>query len=658
MTSVSAALDAVVAAVGGSRRSGQHEMAEAVASALSTQQHLLVQAGTGTGKSLAYLVPAILRAGQGVGEHGENRTVVATATLALQRQLVDHDLPAAVAALTPFINHPVTFAVSKGRHNYVCLDKVRREGGGQDEEDLALFESPRSKLGAQAKALRRWIDSTATGDRDDYDGELDPRLWRAVSVSGRECVGAAKCLYGEQCFAESARSTAAAAAIVVTNHALLVIDVVEGLPILPEHDSLIVDEAHELADRTTHALSLALDVAMVERAARAARAHVESAVHERLLEAADELGGALEQGPREAEVQRLRDLSGPLHAALTGLRDAVSVALSQLPTSSSDEPAVAAAKKRARADLQDVHEATTALLTVDERTVAWLTHERGEALHVAPLSIAEYLRDTLFGRATAVLTSATLTVGGTMAAVADTVGLPEGTWQARDVGSPFDYGRQAILYCNPQLPAPSADGVSEQALQELAQLIDAAGGRTLALFSSWRGVERAAQLLGERFAGRDDRPLLIAQRGDAVADLVRRFAATPQASLLGTVSLWQGIDVPGDTCTLVTIDRLPFPRPDDPVMSARAARVDAAGGSGFSAVQVPRAALLLAQGVGRLIRSSSDRGVVAILDSRFATKGYGSTLRSALPPLWYTTDTDVVLTSLRNLDASARGDLG
>jgi ATP-dependent DNA helicase DinG len=231
------------------------------------------------------------------------------------------------------------------------------------------------------------------------------------------------------------------------------------------------------------------------------------------------------------------------------------------------------------------------------------------------------------------------------------------TWNALDVGSPFDYAKQGILYCASHLDPPSQTGTAEASLAELEELIDAAGGRTLALFSSWRGVERAAQHLESAFADRPDRPIIVASRGDSVAELVRRFREEPRASLLGTVSLWQGIDVPGESCTLVVIDRIPFPRPDDPVISARAARVDAAGGSGFSSVSVPRAALLLAQGVGRLIRTTSDRGVVAILDSRLATKGYGSTLRKTLPPLWYTTDRETVLKSLRNLDeaASQRG---
>ena len=241
-----------------------------------------------------------------------------------------------------------------------------------------------------------------------------------------------------------------------------------------------------------------------------------------------------------------------------------------------------------------------------------------------------------------------------MSATAKAVGLEDDKeWTGLDVGSPFDYAKQGILYCAAHLPAPTSSGVAEEALDELAELIDAAGGRTLSLFSSWRAVERAEEYLKLRFRDRDDRPLIVARKGDSVAELVRQFKQTPQSSLLGTVSLWQGIDVPGDTCTLVTIDRIPFPRPDDPIFAARSARADEAGSSGFRSVSLPRAALLLAQGVGRLIRSTEDRGVVAVLDSRLATANYGSVLRKSIPPLWWTIEKDSVVSALRRLDEQA-----
>ena len=259
------------------------------------------------------------------------------------------------------------------------------------------------------------------------------------------------------------------------------------------------------------------------------------------------------------------------------------------------------------------------------------------------------LRTALFDRAPVVLTSATLTVGGGFDALLASLGLDEDEATTVDVGSPFDHARQGILYVAKDLPPPGRDGVAMEALDELAELIEAAGGRTLALFSSWRGVERAADYLRVRLGERADLPILVQRRGDAVGGLVERFAAEPTSTLLGTVSLWQGVDVPGESCILVVIDRIPFPRPDDPLLAARQQAVDEAGGSGFRAVSVPRAGLLLAQGAGRLIRGADDRGVVAVLDSRLATAGYSRALRASLPPFWYTTDRATVVGALSRL---------
>jgi len=272
-------------------------------------------------------------------------------------------------------------------------------------------------------------------------------------------------------------------------------------------------------------------------------------------------------------------------------------------------------------------------------------------LNIAPISVRGLLEENLFTGRPVALTSATLAIGGSFEPLAESLGCLPG-WQGVDVGSPFDHAKQGMLYCAADLPRPGRDGISEHALDQIAELIDAAGGRTLALFSSWRSVERAEEVLQRRLAGRADRPLIVARRGDAVAGLVRQFADDPRASLLGTLSLWQGVDVPGPSCTLVIIDRIPFPRPDDPVISARQELIDAQGGSGFTSVSVPRAALMLAQGAGRLIRSPEDRGVVAVLDSRLATTGYGARLRQSLPPLWWTTDLPTVIGALSRLDAT------
>jgi ATP-dependent DNA helicase DinG len=222
--------------------------------------------------------------------------------------------------------------------------------------------------------------------------------------------------------------------------------------------------------------------------------------------------------------------------------------------------------------------------------------------------------------------------------------------QILDVGSPFDFANQGMLYLPKDLPEPGRDGPSKEALTELGELIEAAGGRTLALFSSWRGVEMADEHLRKVLAELK-LPIITQRRGDSVGPLVEKFAKDERSILLGTISLWQGIDVPGPACTLVAIDRIPFPRPDEPVLSARAAEADAAGGSGFMQISLPRAALLLAQGTGRLIRSLDDRGVVAILDSRIVNKRYGSILLNSMPPFWRTHDGEVIKEALRRLDA-------
>ena len=649
------ALAHVVEAIGGSARSGQIEMAKAVTEAFISKKHLLVEAGTGTGKSLGYIVPALVRALDGVKSDGKNRTVIATATLALQRQLIESDLPAATKAFKEATGKDVSYAVLKGRHNYICLDRFHRGiDDPDDDQDSTLFQESKSTLGRQAKKLRKWVETTETGDRDDYQDDIDPRIWRSVSISGRECVGAGKCPWGQECFAETAKANAFAADIVVTNHALLAIHTVENHPLIPDHDAIVIDEGHELVDRTTTALANSLDHRDLGRAAGMARKFISASVHDKLVELGDDLEDVLNNLSANGTLSRIEEIPPALKATLVSIRETAKQGVTELGSSSQDDLDEATAKHRARAALKEVFDNSTEILTTDEYSVTWLDLSRTATLHHAPLSVAGFLRESLFGEQTVVMTSATLQVGGSMEPTAKAVGLEDKSdWTALDVGSPFDYGKQGILYCAAHLPAPSSQGLPEEALDELADLIEAAGGRTLSLFSSWRGVERAEEYLTVRFRDRDDRPLIVARKGDSVADLVRRFKETPESTLLGTVSLWQGIDVPGDTCTLVTIDRIPFPRPDDPVFAARSARADESGGSGFRSVSLPRAALLLAQGVGRLIRSSEDRGVVAVLDSRLATANYGSVLRKSLPPLWWTTDKESVTAALSRLDQGA-----
>ena len=696
--SVDQALDAAVASFGGTRRDGQHEMSNAIENAMTSGDHLLVQAGTGTGKSLGYIIPAILRAAYAHRRNGNHRTVIATATIALQRQLVSSDLPRAMKALRQNLDTDVQFAVLKGRNNYICLDKFHRDNNADtDEENLSLFEAGTSYLARQAKKLRQWVSSTQTGDKDDFGEDVDPRLWRSMSVSGRECIGKNKCAWGEQCFAETAREKAYDSDIIVTNHTMLALDVIEQVPILPEHKIVVIDEAHELVDQTTKALSGELSAVMIERAAGLVRKFVEPQSHELLLDAADEFGKALENCDTNFAVAQIEEIVGSLKSALIQVKEACKTVSGEISMSSTDDTDVASAKQRAKVAISEIGTSSVNLLGTDKDNVTWLDKTRTPTLHHAPLSVSSYLRDALFTQHTIVLTSATLQVGGSMDNTARAVGLieqPSGvesvdgqhfddvpardvdserlasdtedptaspldddpwgeqklSWVGLDVGSPFQYQHQAILYCAAHLPAPMSDGIAEQAFDELAELIDAAGGRSLCLFSSWRSVERAGEYLSVRFASKEDRPLIVAKRGDATPALVEKFRANPRATLLGTRSFWQGIDVPGPTCTMVAIDRIPFPRPDEPVYSARAQRATQAGLNGFTAVSVPHAALLLAQGVGRLIRSTDDRGVVAILDSRLDQKSYGKTLRKTLPDMYYTTDKSSVLGSLRRLD--------
>ncbi|MBQ0985491.1 ATP-dependent DNA helicase [Streptomyces sp. F63] len=654
--SLSELLHAAVAAVGGTERPGQVTMAESVAEAIDDGSHLLVQAGTGTGKSLGYLVPALA--------HGE-RVVVATATLALQRQLVRRDLPRTVEALHPLLRRRPEFAMLKGRSNYLCLHRLH-EGVPQEEEDglFDVFETatPSSKLGKDLLRMRDWADETETGDRDALSPGVSDRAWAQVSVSSRECLGASRCAYGAECFAEAARERAKLADVVITNHALLAIDALEGAPVLPGHEVLIVDEAHELVSRVTGAATGELTPGSVNRAVRRAAKLVNE-------KAADALQTAAEGFERLMELAlpgRLEKIPEDLGYALMALRDASRTVITALGAtrdkSVQDEDAV---RKQALASIENVHAVAERLVEGSEYDVVWYErHDRfGASLRVAPLSVSGLLREKLFTDRSVILTSATLRLGGDFNGVAASLGLPpEGTvtaagedaepvpqWKGVDVGSPFDYPRQGILYVAQHLSQPGREGGRGDMLDELAELVEAAGGRTLGLFSSMRGARAAAEDLRDRL----DVPILL-QGEETLGELIHGFAEDERTCLFGTLSLWQGVDVPGPSCQLVVMDRIPFPRPDDPLMSARQKAVEENGGNGFMAVAATHAALLMAQGAGRLVRATGDRGVVAVLDPRLARARYGSFLRASMPDFWYTTDRNQVRRSLAAIDGAAR----
>ena len=649
------ALDAAITAIGGAPREGQIEMAEAVANALTDRHHLMVQAGTGTGKSLAYLVPPLV--------HGR-KVLVATATLALQRQLVERDLPAVVPALEKVLGREITYAIYKGVGNYICLQKMNSEEPDADGEIMLGISS----LEKDAKRLHEWARKPGvSGDRDDAP-EVDRRVWAANSVSGRECVGADKCAFGPQCFAANAKGKAQTADVVVTNHTLLAIEIVDSHPILPERDAVVLDEAHEFMDRATQAVTEELTSARVLRASAMARKFMPGKLADAFHKAANDFHesmvdyGESIRGDFAAQ-GRLEEIPQSLESPIRKLRESAQ-AITQFMSADDEiiDTDVLAERARVKGAVSEISTTAATLLKLGDGFVLWY-EPTFSTLHLAPLSVSELLRENLLTQTPVIATSATLTVGNSFNALAKSIGFLVGddlnsdaksgevdpaNVQMLDVGSPFDFANQGVLYMPKHLPEPGRDGPSIEVLTELGELIDAAGGRTLALFSSWRGVEAADVHLRKVLA---ELPIKIftQKRGDSVGPLVEKFAKDETSILLGTMSLWQGVDVPGNSCILVAIDRIPFPRPDEPVMSARAAQADAAGGSGFMQVSLPRAALLLAQGTGRLIRSVEDRGVVAILDSRIVTKRYGSVLLNSMPPLWRTSDSDVVRASLQRL---------
>ncbi|HTP15338.1 MAG TPA: ATP-dependent DNA helicase, partial [Streptosporangiaceae bacterium] len=717
---VAALLAVAVAGIGGAERPGQLAMARAVHHSIETGEHLAVQAGTGTGKSLAYLVPAVRHA---VAQHAT--VVVSTATIALQRQLIDRDLPRLAAALEPALRRAPVFAMLKGRRHYLCMQRVRT-GAPDDPADTLFDARGGSPTGRQVQRLHTWAATTSTGDRDELVPGVAEQAWRQVSVTARECLGAQRCPFGTQCFAELARAQAGQADVVVTNHALLAIDALEDFDVLPEHDVVIIDEAHDLVDRVTSVASAELSAAAVEAAARRCSALLEENAVSRLREAGKAAAGVLAEVP----AGRLDVLGEPLAASLAAVRDAAAGCASELRSSArktDEDPQQHAARRAALAPLDELQAAADRMLSgfgadvAARPDVVWMERPRADepsappalppralppralppsmppalrppTLRVAPLTVAGLLAARLFSRRAVTLTSATLALGGSFEPLARQWGLsrsdaaqaagpraaaagaaaaavsvaggisgtaelchaaeepgerPPPAWSGLDVGSPFDHRRHGILYIARRLPPPGRDGLPQPYLDELCELISAAGGRTLGLFSSMRAARQAAAQLRDR-AGLP----LLCQGDDATSQLISRFAADEVSCLFGTLSLWQGVDVPGRSLQLVVIDRIPFPRPDDPLASARQRAVAARGGDGFMAVAAAHAALLLAQGAGRLLRTTTDRGVVAVLDPRLATARYGSYLRASLPPLWTTTDPEVVRGALRRLAAS------
>ncbi len=660
-------LATAVDALGGARRDGQVTMASAVADAIDSGAHLAVQAGTGTGKSLAYLVPALRHAAA-----SGKTVVVSTATIALQRQLVERDLPRVADALTESLGERPDFAILKGRANYLCKNKLH--AGTAVDEPAELFDAfALSRLGREVTRIREWAETTETGDRDDLSPGVGEPTWRQVSVSARECLGAGQCPFGTECFAELAKAKAGQADIVVTNHAMLAIDAMTTVTVLPEHDVVVIDEAHELVDRVTSVATAEISAAAIAAVARRCGRLVEDELADALTEAGELLGTMLAGAPA-GQWLRVPDGAAVMFAGLRDLLWKMHTAIGPVRGANLD-PDAAAARSAALTAVDDLHDTLVRMLAAFEaekrRDVVWLAVElfRGDerrAVRVAPLSVGGLLRTSLFANATVVLTSATLATGGSFDALAATWGLPprdatpttseidvtasgrepagRADWTGLDVGSPFDHARRGILYIARHLPPPGRGAATSESLDELAELVAAARGRTLGLFSSTRAAKEAAAAMRERL----DVPILC-QGDDQTSTLVTRFAEDEPTCLFGTLTLWQGVDVPGPSLSLVVIDRIPFPRPDDPLLQARQDAVTARGGNGFMSVAANHAALLLAQGTGRLLRSIDDRGVIAVLDPRLATARYGGFLRASLPPYWPTSDPTVVRGALARL---------
>src|ERR1035437_5622214 len=591
-----ALLDAAVKGIGGAQRPGQLQMVHAVADAIAKREHLLVQAGTGTGKSLAYLIPAVVHA----FDTGRP-TVVATATLTLQAQIVDFDMPRLAKSIAPILGRQPTYALGKGRRNYLCRLKLSGGFPADDEGSLlsvGAVDANASWLGAEVVRLRSWAEQTQSGDRDELLPGVSERAWRQVSVAAHECLGQ-KCPMVTECFVEQARSGAKDVDVVVTNHAFMSIDSFEGRQMLPEHDLLIVDEGHDLVDRVTSTITDELTVPMIAGAAKRAG---RLAGTDQVTDASEFLAAIVEELPEG----RLNGIPESLALALARVRDSARGVQTEL--------------------------------------------------KLAAMSVAMLMRDKVFGDRTVVMTSATLELGGTFEAVAGTLGLRgEGapTWRGLDVGSPFDYPKQAIAYVAKHLTAPGGEGGAPETLDESGELVGGGGARTLGLFSSMRAAVAATEAMRERFGRDTDSIEFICQGEDQTSTLVRQFAREARTCLFGTLSLWQGVDVPGSSCQLVIIDRIPFPRPDDPLSSARSQAIARMGGNGFMAVSATHAALRLAQGAGRLVRRGDDRGVVAILDSRMMTARYAGFLQKSLPPFWPTIDKAMVLAALTRLDQTA-----
>lgn len=605
-------------------RPGQDEMAVAIARAIATKRHIVVQAGTGTGKTLGYLVPAIL-AGK--------RTVVATYTKALQDQLAMHDLPLLAKSLEDILPTPLSWAVLKGRQNYICVQRVNEvQSSQQDRLDLS---NSTAGLNDEIVRLGEWSCETASGDAGELSWTPSDIAWRKVSVGSDECPGANRCPAGEQCFTERARRKATQADIIVVNTFLYGLHVASGGSLLPEHDVVIFDEAHQLEDVISSTIGVEISPNRITNVSLALRSIVrDDVLSMKFSDVAIQFRAAL---IAHLDKQVTQPIPEEIRVALINTRLHIETAQTALRAIASDDVSVKQRKLRAQGLCARLAESIDFSLGSLSGHVVFVTGSGDRPrLEIAPLEVGTALNEGVWSRCTAILTSATVPLS-----LPQRIGLPQENFDAIDVGSPFNYEKNSLLYCAKHLPEPNSPARDDAVHDEIAELITAAGGRTLALFTTYRAMHAAADAMSDRLPfqiwRQDDLPKMA---------LLGEFAAQESACLFATAGFFQGVDIPGRTLSLVIIDKLPFPRPDDPLLMARR---DLIGNGAFAEIDLPRAATQLAQAAGRLIRSQSDKGVVAILDPRLATKGYGKKIVATLPPMPRTVNRTEVEDFLRYL---------
>jgi ATP-dependent DNA helicase DinG len=600
-----AALDRVTAALAQSEvREGQHEMARLVQEAIATKRHLVVQAGTGTGKTLAYLVPALTSG---------STVVVATATKALQDQLASKDLP----FLAEHLGIDFKWAILKGRSNYVCLQRLSEmanpDQGMLELDDMAVVTK------AEIKKLANWSATSPAGDVAELDWTPTDNAWRAVSVGSDECPGAERCPQGAGCFAEGARRKAKESNVIVVNTHLYGLHVASENAILPDHDVVIFDEAHVLEDIMSDTVGVEISPGRFIALSGIIRKILDDPVitgdvaglGETLRDALSEHVGERLPSPLPDSIQE------PLADARLTLANA-NDELAAIDTNNED-----AKQRKLRAQTMTGRSIQQLDIAIEGRSgyVAFVSGSRDSPrLEVAPLDVGPTMDEAVWTKRTAILTSATIP-----SSLSSRIGIADDAADTHDVGSPFDYESNSMLYCAIHLPNPNAPEFRAKANDELEALITAAGGRTLALFTSYKAMDEAA----EAMRGRLDNTILT-QRDMPKTALVKAFADDESTCLFATAGLFQGVDVPGKTLSLVVIDRIPFPRPDDPLLSARR---DQLGRNAFNEIDIPRASMMLAQAAGRLIRSATDTGVVAVMDPRLGKANYRWDIVKALPPM-------------------------